>query len=168
MRKIDFIVVHYTATYPEKNPTVSEIDSWHRKAGSREFGYHWYIDRQAKLFEGRPEEQLGAHVRGHNHNTIGVCWAGGLDHQTGANKGVWNPTSAQEAQLLTTIRDIKTRYPNARVVGHKDLVATECPGMPRGGIEAWWNRNKDTTPKRNPSVKANSLIELFKRLFGAK
>jgi hypothetical protein len=41
--------------------------------------------------------------------------------------------------MVQLIRDIQKRWPDAkRVVGHKDLVATECPGLPKGGVAKWW------------------------------
>ena len=164
MRKIDYIVVHYTATYTEKNPTIAEITAWHKKAGFNTIGYHYYIDRTAKRFSGRPEAQVGAHVRGHNSKSIGVCWAGGLEHQTGGNKGHWNITPAQEAELVKLIKELKTRYPNARVVGHRNLVSTQCPG--RSDVEAWWAEKEKATPA--PTVGTNWLAALLKAIFGAK
>ena len=137
--KIHTIVVHYSATYPDTTVTRAVIDKWHRDRGFREIGYHWLILRDGTLVEGRAEGTLGAHVRGHNSGTIGICWAGGLERATGPNKGVWNPTPEQEATLARLIRDIQLRHPGAtKVVGHKDLVPTECPGLPKGGVAEWW------------------------------
>jgi hypothetical protein len=118
------------------------IDKWHKERGFREIGYHWLITRDGKVQEGRPEGTLGAHVRGHNSGTIGICWAGGLERASGPNVGVWNPTPAQEAAMVQLIHDIQKRWPDAkRVIGHKDLVPTECPGLPKGGVAKWWAKN---------------------------
>lgn len=159
MRRIDFIVVHYTATPPNMNPSVSEIDRWHKQAGSRGFGYHWYIDRNAKLWEGRPEEQVGAGVRGHNQNTIHVCWAGGIEKDP--NVGVWNPTPDQERELVRLLKNIKQRYPKARVVGHRNLGPSQCPG--RDDVEQWFAQQNNTTPNTS-----NWLIELIRSIFNGK
>ena len=138
--KIHTIVVHYSATYPDAHVDRDVIDRWHRDRGFREIGYHWVITRDGTLQEGRAEGTPGAHVRGHNSGTIGICWTGGLDRASGPNVGVWNPTPEQEETLVKLIRDIQKRHPDAkRVVGHKDLVATECPGLPKGGVAAWWS-----------------------------
>jgi N-acetylmuramoyl-L-alanine amidase len=136
---IHTIVIHYSATYPDAHVDRAVIDKWHKERGFREIGYHWVITRDGKVQEGRPEGTLGAHVRGHNSGTIGICWAGGLDRASGPNVGVWNPTPAQEAAMVQLIRDIQKRWPDAkRVIGHKDLVPTECPGLPKGGVAEWW------------------------------
>ena len=144
---IHTIVIHYSATYPDQDITRATVDRWHRERGFREIGYHWFIRRDGTLEEGRPEGTLGAHVRGHNSGTIGICWAGGLERASGPNVGVWNPTEAQEATMVQLIRDIQKRHPSAtRVVGHKDLVPTECPGLPRGGVAEWWSRHGAEQP----------------------
>ena len=140
--KIHTIVVHYSATYSDQDIGVKEIRKWHQDRGWRDVGYHWIIRRDGTLEEGRPEGTLGAHVRGHNSGTIGICWAGGLDRASGPNTGVWNPTEAQEQTMVQLIRDIQKRHPDAkRVIGHKDLVPTECPGLPKGGVAEWWAKH---------------------------
>ena len=140
--KIHSIVIHYSATYPDQDITRATVDKWHRDRGFREIGYHWFIRRDGTLEEGRAEGTLGAHVRGHNSGTIGICWAGGLERSSGPNTGVWNPTDAQEKTLIQLIRDIQKRHPDAkRVIGHKDLVPTECPGLPKGGVAQWWAKH---------------------------
>jgi N-acetylmuramoyl-L-alanine amidase len=148
--KIHTIVIHYSATYPDQDIGVKEIRQWHTERGFRDVGYHWIIRRDGTLEEGRPEGTPGAHVRGHNSGTIGICWVGGLDRVSGPNVGVWNATAAQEDALVRLITDIQKRWPDAkRVIGHKDLVPTECPGLPRGGVAEWWGRkqNQDAKPK---------------------
>ena len=161
---IHTIVVHYSATYADQNPTRNEIDGWHRERGFREFGYHWYIDRDGKLWEGRPEGTLGAHVRGHNSGTIGICWAGGLERDTGPNVGVWNITQAQEAQLIRLIGDIQKRWPHAtRVVGHKDLDATQCPGLPKGGVAEWWDKAQAHKPQPHRLARLIAALLVFFR-----
>lgn len=137
--KITDIAVHYSATYPDQDVTRDDIDRMHRERGFREIGYNWFIRRDGTLEEGRAEGTLGAHVRGHNDHTIGICFAGGLEKSTGPNVGVWNPTAAQEATMVQLIHDIQKRWPTVkRVCGHKDFVPTECPGLPKGGVAQWW------------------------------
>jgi hypothetical protein len=144
--KIHTIVIHYSATYPDAHVDRAVIDQWHRDRGFREIGYHWVITRDGTLQEGRPEGTLGAHVRGNNSGTIGICWAGGLERTSGPNVGVWNPTPQQETVLVQLIHDIQKRHPSAtRVIGHKDLVATECPGLPAGGVAQWWKEKGGKT-----------------------
>ena len=164
MTQIHTIVVHYSATYPDATVTREIVDKWHRDRGFREIGYHWFIRRDGTLEEGRPEGTLGAHVRGHNSGTIGICWAGGLDRATGANVGVWNPTQAQIDCMVRLIHDIQGRWPDARrVVGHNDLAATECPGLPRGGVARWWAEHARSAPSA-PAPSTTPLAAMFRTL----
>lgn len=152
---IHTIVIHYSATYPDAPVTRDTVDKWHRDRGFREIGYNWFIRRDGTLEEGRPEGTLGAHVRGHNDRTIGICFAGGLERETGPDVGVWNPTPEQEATMVQLIHDIQRRWPMAKkVVGHRNLVATQCPG--RDGVPAWWSAKQTGTatpskPRQKPT-----------------
>lgn len=105
---------------------------------------------------------MGAGVRGHNEpSNIHICWEGGLERATGPNVGVWNPTPEQEATLVKLLHNIKKRHPSMKeVVGHKDLAASECPGLPRGGVAQWW------AEKQKAQVPSNWLITLIKAIFG--
>jgi len=153
------IVIHYSLTYPDQDITRNAIDRMHRDRGFREIGYHWFIQRDGTLEEGRAEGTLGAHVRGHNSDTIGICFAGGLERKTGPDLGVWNPTPAQEQTMIQLIQDIQKRWPKARkVVGHRNLSATQCPG--RDDVTAWWKSASAQTPAPAGGVLA-WLLSLF-------
>ena len=119
MRKINQIIVHCSATPEGKDFTVQQIDAWHRQRGFRCIGYHYVIYRDGSVHRGRPEDRVGAHCTGHNAHSIGVCYIGGLapDGHTPAD----TRTPAQRRALALLIRQLRTRYPQARVVGHRDL-----------------------------------------------
>ena len=129
------IVMHYSATYPDQDIGATQIDEWHRARGFARIGYHYVIRRDGLVQTGRPENVVGAHVRGHNTGSIGICVVGGLDRATGANVGVDNRTPAQIAAQIKLTRDILRRHPGAQVMGHRDLVATQCPAY---DAAAWW------------------------------
>jgi N-acetyl-anhydromuramyl-L-alanine amidase AmpD len=133
--KATHIVMHYSATYADQDIGAAEIDKWHRDRGFAQIGYHWVIRRDGTVEAGRPESVTGAHVRGMNTGKIGVCVVGGLDRTTGPNVGVDNRTSAQIAAQIKLTREILARHPGAHVVGHRDLVATQCPAY---DAAAWW------------------------------
>jgi N-acetylmuramoyl-L-alanine amidase len=85
MRHINEIIVHATATRPEwmaGNSTVEkrdEITRWHVEArGWSDIGYHMIIDRDGTRATGRPTFRIGAHVKGHNSNSLGVSLIGGF------------------------------------------------------------------------------------------
>lgn len=135
MRKITHIVHHYSATYPDQDIGAAEIDLMHRARGFSSIGYHYVIRRDGTIERGRPESQVGAHVKGHNANSIGICCIGGLDRRTGPNVGVDNRTPAQKAAAARLTRELLGRHPNARVVGHRDLGPTQCPAF---DVAKWW------------------------------
>jgi len=132
---ITHIVMHYSATYGDQDIGASDIDKWHRDRGFAQIGYHWVIRRNGTVEAGRSEGTVGAHVRGHNTGTIGICVVGGLDRATGPNRGVDNRTPLQIAAQIKLTREVLSRHPGARVVGHLDLAATQCPAY---DAAAWW------------------------------
>lgn len=151
MSRITHIVIHYSATYEDQNLTVKDIDRMHRARGWKMVGYHWIIRRDGVVEQGRPESMTGAHVGGQNSGKIGICCIGGTNRATGPNVGVDNRTDAQIAAQIKLIRECLKRYPGAKVVGHRDLAATQCPGF---DVQSWWARvQKKKAPKSIPPPK---------------
>lgn len=118
MRKIDLIVIHCSATKAGQDYGVNDIRKWHRKRGYRDVGYHYVIKLDGTIQLGRPETQAGAHVAGHNARSIGVCYIGGLSVN---GKATDTRTQAQKDALHELVAHLLTKYPKARVVGHRDL-----------------------------------------------
>ena len=114
----DLIVVHCSATKASADIGVRDITQWHIQRGFDTVGYHYVIRRNGELETGRPESAIGAHVRGHNSNSIGICLAGGVDAN---NKPENNFTPEQFVSLEALLRRLKERYPQARILGHRDL-----------------------------------------------
>jgi N-acetyl-anhydromuramyl-L-alanine amidase AmpD len=119
MRPIRKLVVHCAATPPSADIGRKEIDRWHRQRGFLCIGYHYVIRRDGRVEEGRPEEQAGAHVEGHNRDSIGICMVGGLaeDGKTPED----NFTPAQYVSLEAVLRGLRGRYAQADILGHRDL-----------------------------------------------
>ena len=114
----DLIVVHCSATRASADIGVRDITQWHIQRGFDTVGYHYVIRRNGELETGRPQNAIGAHVRGHNSNSIGICLAGGVDTH---NKPENNFTPAQFTTLEALLSRLKERYPQARILGHRDL-----------------------------------------------
>jgi N-acetylmuramoyl-L-alanine amidase len=133
MRSINQLVVHYTATPHDRHVTVEQIDQWHRARGFKKIGYHYVIYLDGSVHKGRKESEVGAHVLKHNQNSIGVCYVGGL--KEGQKGGSNTMNAAQEAALVTLLKDLSARYPDAVVLGHKNLQATQCPAF---DVRKWW------------------------------
>ena len=126
LKEVKYLVVHCTATRLSQRVSVEDIDRWHKAQGWSGIGYHWYVDRDGHIFPGRSEREAGAHVKGYNHCSIGICYEGGLDEQ---GNSADTRTPSQKAALLFIIKDLKQSYPNAIVLGHRDFpgVHKDCP-----------------------------------------
>lgn len=128
MRRITLIVIHCSGNRADSRLRMEDIDRYHRSLGWIGCGYHYVIPTDGTIEPGRPEEMIGAHCKNHNRHSIGVCYIGGLaaDGVTPAD----TRTEAQKAALKRLIDDLRTRYPNAIVVGHCDLDYRKphCPG----------------------------------------
>lgn len=167
-RHIRRIVMHYSATYPHQDIGAAEIDKWHRDRGFAQIGYHHVIRRDGTVEPGRPEGVQGAHVRGHNAGAIGICLVGGIDRATGPDVGVDNRTPAQKRAAVALIRDILTRHPDAEIVGHRDLAATQCPGY---DAAAWWVGVNETPSGERQTLWQTfwqALAALLRQIFGGR
>lgn len=117
-KSTDLIVIHCSATRATLDIGVPEITRWHIQRGFDTVGYHYVIRRNGELETGRPEQAIGAHVRGHNANSVGICLAGGVD---GQNNPQNNFSDEQFSTLKILLQQLVERYPGARILGHRDL-----------------------------------------------
>lgn len=124
MRRIDEIIVHCTATPQGMAVSVSDIDRWHRQRGFAGIGYHFVVYLDGTVHTGRPIDRVGAHCKGHNAHSIGVCYVGGLDVQ-GCPMDTRTPE--QKVALCALIAVLKHLYPNAKVYGHRQFANKACP-----------------------------------------
>ena len=126
MRTVSLIIVHCSANKAGSALRAVDIDRYHRSLGWNCCGYHYVIPTDGAIETGRPEELTGAHCKGHNSHSIGVCYIGGLDADGKTPKDT--RTEAQKATLRKLIEQLRQRYPKALVVGHHDLNPLKaCP-----------------------------------------
>lgn len=118
MRTINLIVVHCSATREDREYTPAQLERDHLARGFISTGYNYYIRRSGEIVSMRPIEQIPAHVKGFNRNSLGICYEGGLD-----TKGVPHDTRTPEQKeaLLILLKLLKIRFPGARICGHRDL-----------------------------------------------
>jgi len=134
MRRLTEIIVHCTATREGKNYTVEDIRRWHKEFGFLDIGYHYVIYLDGSVHEGRPVEKVGAHCSGHNANSIGIVYVGGLD-KDGNPKNTLTPR--QEESLFNLILELENKYPSIRSVnGHAAYSAKACPCF---NVPQWFN-----------------------------
>lgn len=143
MRRITHIVVHASATPEGREVSAKEIDRWHRARGFRKIGYHYVIHLDGSVSEGRREVEAGAHVAGHNSNSIGICYIGGVERDD-VKKPKDTRTDAQKVTMERLIRELLVRYPGAEVLGHRDFpgVAKACPCF---DTRSWWTEVNERT-----------------------
>lgn len=100
-----------------------------RGNGWSDIGYHYLILLDGTLEVGRPVEKVGAHVAGHNADSIGVCYVGGTEKDN-VRKAKDTRTPEQDQTLHALISQLRHRYPMARVLGHRDLDRGKaCPSF---------------------------------------
>ena len=124
MRSIDKIIVHCSATREGQHVTVQQIRQWHLQRNFADIGYHYVVYLDGTVHTGRPLEKAGAHCKGQNAHSIGICYVGGLDRQ---GKPKDTRTAAQKAALLSLIRELRQRFPHATVHGHREFANKACP-----------------------------------------
>jgi len=171
MRHIDEIAVHCAATRPEwwkdkpAQKKVNEIKRWHVLPkpdgnGWSDIGYHFVLDRDGTEVKGRPVSRAGAHILGHNANTIGVCLIGG--HGAAATDSFEDHfTPEQDAALRRLIKDLKEKYPTIKKVsGHNEYANKGCPGF---NVPEWYSSGVNM-----PTETKHSLWSLLLAIFGGR
>lgn len=134
-RRIDYIVVHCTASREGQAQTVDQIRAEHKRQGWSDIGYHYVVTLDGKVHEGRDVDIAGSHVAGHNANSIGVVYVGGLENNPKKTysqlKAKDTRTDAQKASLLSLLMDLRRLYPYAKIQGHRDFpgVKKDCPSF---------------------------------------
>ena len=125
-RRIDLIVVHCSATRCDSPTPLEAITAWHQARGFATIGYHYYITRDGVVHAGRALYQVGAHAKGYNAHSIGICYEGGLNAR---DRPTDTRTPEQKETLQRLLERLKEDYPDARIVGHGDLpgVKKDCP-----------------------------------------
>lgn len=126
-RVIKEIIVHCSATAEGRDFTVEDIRRWHKQQGWSDIGYHYVIGRHGEKWTGRDVDVSGAHCEGHNRNSIGVCYIGGLD--AAGKKAKDTRTLQQKAVLLSLLTELKRLYPDAKIYGHRDFARKDCPSF---------------------------------------
>ena len=128
MRDIKYIVIHCAATKPSMDVPIERVRKWHLDRGWSDIGYHYYITRDGKIHKGRDLNIVGAHVRGYNKNSIGICYEGGINEKGDPED---NRTDEQKKSLLKVVKVLKFVFENAVVQGHRDFpnVKKACPSF---------------------------------------
>ncbi len=115
--KTNYIVLHHSAMPMN---TAEEIHKSHVNKGWTGIGYHFYVRKDGSIYTGRPITAVGAHTVNYNSQSIGICFEGNFETETMCD--------AQIKAGREVVAYARKQYPNAKIVKHKDLQATACPG----------------------------------------
>lgn len=131
MRAINRIIIHCAAT--KGDVSAATIKKWHTETVHkwRDIGYHYVIRFNGTIEVGRPIAESGAHAKGHNRDSIGICLAGGKG-------GLINYTDAQWHSLRILTEGLSERYdiPDEGIIGHNDVTNRKtCPNF---DVQKWW------------------------------
>jgi len=165
MRELNEIVVHCTATRPDwwkSKPTkskVNEIRRWHTEdRGWSDIGYHYLIDRDGTVMEGRPLEKTGAHTKGRNKGSVGISLFGGFGGAAD-DQFLDNFTEDQERALSDLISQLRRDYPSITTVsGHSQYAPKACPCF---SVPAWYSGAGKIEAK--PIIQDKSPVERTSR-----
>lgn len=124
MRTINEIIIHCSATKEGNKISAATIDRWHKDRGWRCIGYHYVVRIDGSIEYGRPVQDIGAHVKGRNKHSIGVCYIGGLDADMEPKD---TRTRDQKESLLYLLKTLKRLHPNATIHGHREFANKACP-----------------------------------------
>ena len=130
MRYFDEIIIHCSATPFGRAVRAADIDEWHRERGFSCIGYHFVIDLDGTIEQGRPINQEGAHVKGHNKRSIGICYIGGVSSD---GRPADTRTQAQKESLCRliwrlSVVALRNGFGLPQVLGHHDLNnKKDCP-----------------------------------------
>lgn len=125
-RFIDKIIIHCADTRVDQNFTSKDIDRWHKERGWSEIGYHYVILLDGTIEKGRDVNKAGAHCKGYNKTSIGVCFMGGKN----ADNSKWEkPTKCQVECFKNLDIELSMKYPNISVHGHYEYSSKSCPNF---------------------------------------
>ena len=125
LKSVKLLIIHCVANRCDK-PFETENLIACGKAKYGQCSYHYYIRRNGDIIPLLPESVQGVHARHYNHCSLGIVYEGGLDE---SGKACDTRTPEQKQTLLTLLRSLRYDYPDAEILGHRDLpwVTKECP-----------------------------------------
>jgi hypothetical protein len=120
LRKLSKIIVHCSASDVAGHDNIDTIRKWHvEERGWKDVGYHFFIRKDGTIEKGREVRIAGAHCKGHNHDSIGICLSGNLEF-----------TSDQYISLGALLQILQIEYGDLDIYPHNyfDSVKT-CPNF---------------------------------------
>ena len=124
---VRFIVIHCSATRAGRPYPAEQLERDHRARGFRTTGYHFYIRADGTTYHPRLLGEVGAHVKGLNSCSIGICYEGGLD---ASGRPADTRTPRQKERLRELLHILRRLYPHALITGHRQLAPQSGKACP--------------------------------------
>lgn len=119
------IIVHCSATPEGREHDVEDITRWHKAKGWSDCGYHFIITLDGGIQKGRDIRIAGAHCKGRNQGSIGICYIGGMTEDMSEAKDT--RTDCQKESINRLIDSLRLVYGQVPVYGHRDFSSKQCP-----------------------------------------
>lgn len=130
MREINKIIIHCSATREGREVSIDTIRRWHVEGnGWSDIGYHYVIGLDGSIYKGRPDNVQGAHTKGHNKNSIGICYIGGCGRGMHPKD---TRTEAQKESLEILLQGLISLYEKDDLIGihgHNEFSSKACPSF---------------------------------------
>ena len=129
MRQINKIIIHCADTPEGKVFDSTDIKKWHLERGFSDIGYHYVILLDGTIETGREIKRSGAHTKGHNLNSIGICYIGGKNKEFTESKDT--RTCEQKDSFDYLLNTLIRIYPDCEILGHYQATETskKCPSF---------------------------------------
>lgn len=130
-RAINFIAVHCSDSDISYHDNIETIKDWHLKRGFNDVGYHAFIDKKGVIHQGRPDEVVGAHIKGYNKNSLAVCLSG---------RKSFTKDQFKSLELWCREKCLKYGLQKSDILSHCDLdVNKTCPNFNLQELVASWD-----------------------------
>ncbi len=120
-------IMHHSATKDSGTVSWGAIRRYHvQECRWLDIGYHWgieYIDSVPEILMGRIPTMPGAHTKGHNYNSLGICIVGDFDEEAPPMRQ-WN----KAVELVGYLLEMYQLEPSD-VYPHRDFANKTCPGI---------------------------------------
>ena len=117
LNKVQYIVIHHIAS---EKASPEELHNWGLSMGWSGFPYNDYVRKDGTIYIGRGNK-IGAQAKGFNSKSYGIAVEGNYSFEK-------ELPEIQFKALVERIKQLKQLYIHAKIIAHRDLLPTECPG----------------------------------------
>jgi len=123
------------------------------------------IDRNGEVRPGRSLARAGAHTKGHNSNSIGICLIGGYRSQA-KDSFEQHYTEFQRQALIEIIQNLEWQHPTiAKISGHNEYANKGCPGFQ---VKPFIALHEGLEPEPENRGLLSLILEILRRIFRGK